>query len=231
MSNDNTILLVEDDTFLIDILVQKFKSDGYEVIHAGDGETALKRVHENDPDLLFLDIILPGMNGFEVLKKLKDDDTIGNIPVAFLSNLGQKEDIEKGKRLGAVDFIVKANHSLDEIVDKAGEILASSPKGSTGGKSDDDAATTKSSDTKHPEETAEQADQTSEADTAQMNKNSGQQSVADKQSTPQGQKKTQEPNSSSANNQQSKSAATSSSPADSSTNESADAAPEAPSPE
>jgi CheY-like chemotaxis protein len=132
MSNDNTILLVEDDTFLIDILVQKFKSDGYTVIHAGDGETALKKVHENDPDLIFLDIILPGMNGFEVLKKLKDDDTIGNIPVAFLSNLGQKEDIEKGKRLGAVDFIVKANHSLDEIVDKAGEILASSPKGSTG---------------------------------------------------------------------------------------------------
>jgi DNA-binding response OmpR family regulator len=127
MSNDSTILLVEDDTFLIDILVQKFKSDGYDIIHAGDGETALKKVHENDPDLIFLDIILPGMNGFEVLKKLEDDDTVRDVPVAFLSNLGQKEDIEKGKRLGAVDFIVKANHSLDEIVNKAGEILDSSP--------------------------------------------------------------------------------------------------------
>lgn len=142
MSNDNTILLVEDDTFLIDILVQKFKSDGYSVIHAGDGETALKKVHENNPDLIFLDIILPGMNGFEVLKKLKDDDTIGNIPVAFLSNLGQKEDIEKGKRLGAVDFIVKANHSLDEIVDKAGEILTSSPEGSTGDPNSDTSEST-----------------------------------------------------------------------------------------
>lgn len=135
MSNENKILLVEDDTFLIDILVQKFKSGGYTVVHAGDGETALKKVHEESPDLIFLDIILPGMNGFEVLKKLKDDDTIGDIPVAFLSNLGQKEDIEKGKRLGAVDFIVKANHSLDEIVKKAGEILDSNPNGSTGGDS------------------------------------------------------------------------------------------------
>jgi CheY-like chemotaxis protein len=123
MSNDHTILLVEDDTFLIDILVQKFQSDGYEVIHAGDGEAALEKAHENSPDLIFLDIILPGMNGFEVLKQLKEDEKIKDIPVAFLSNLGQKEDIEKGKRLGAVDFIVKANHSLEEIVDKAGELL------------------------------------------------------------------------------------------------------------
>jgi len=124
MSNDHTILLVEDDTFLIDILVQKFQSDGYEVIHAGDGETALEKAHENEPDLIFLDIILPGMNGFEVLKQLKDDEKIKDIPVAFLSNLGQKEDIEKGKRLGAIDFIVKANHSLEEIVDRAGELLS-----------------------------------------------------------------------------------------------------------
>ncbi|PSO45746.1 MAG: response regulator, partial [Parcubacteria group bacterium SW_6_46_9] len=123
MSNDHTILLVEDDTFLIDILVQKFQSDGYEVIHAGDGEAALEKAHENSPDLIFLDIILPGMNGFEVLKQLKEDEKIKDIPVAFLSNLGQKEDIEKGKRLGAVDFIVKANHSLEEIVDKAGDLL------------------------------------------------------------------------------------------------------------
>ena len=128
MSNDHTILLVEDDTFLIDILVQKFQSDGYEVIHAGDGETALEKAHENSPDLIFLDIILPGMNGFEVLKQLKEDEKIKDIPVAFLSNLGQKEDIEKGKRLGAVDFIVKANHSLEEIVDKAGDLLTKEAK-------------------------------------------------------------------------------------------------------
>jgi len=128
MSNDHTILLVEDDTFLIDILVQKFQSDGYEVIHAGDGEAALEKAHENSPDLIFLDIILPGMNGFEVLKQLKEDEKIKDIPVAFLSNLGQKEDIEKGKRLGAVDFIVKANHSLEEIVDKAGELLTKEAK-------------------------------------------------------------------------------------------------------
>jgi len=130
MSNDHTILLVEDDTFLIDILVQKFQSDGYEVIHAGDGESALEKAHENEPDLIFLDIILPGMNGFEVLKQLKEDEKIKDIPVAFLSNLGQKEDIEKGKRLGAIDFIVKANHSLEEIVARAGELLAGKAKAS-----------------------------------------------------------------------------------------------------
>lgn len=124
MSDSNTILLVEDDTFLIDILVQKLKNDDFDVIHAGDGETAIQKAHNESPDIILLDIILPGMNGFEVIKRLKDDPNTENIPIAILSNLGQKEDIEKGQKLGAVDFIVKANHSLDEIVDRVGDILA-----------------------------------------------------------------------------------------------------------
>lgn len=210
MSNDNTILLVEDDTFLIDILVQKFKSDGYTVIHAGDGETALKKVHENDPDLIFLDIILPGMNGFEVLKKLKDDDTIGNIPVAFLSNLGQKEDIEKGKRLGAVDFIVKANHSLDEIVAKAGEILESNPQGSTG-----ESTGNASASDSQPADTAEDASQ--QAKQTDNNQGSQQQSVSTTSSTGAEQQ----------NQTQSAETATT----DTTANTSDEAVPEAPSPE
>lgn len=123
MENQRTLLLVEDDNFLIEILVKKFKADNYHVIHAGDGEQALRKAHDEHPDIIMLDIILPGMNGFEILKKLKEDETIADIPVAFLSNLGQKEDVEKGKKLGAVDFIVKANHSLDEIVNKTNKIL------------------------------------------------------------------------------------------------------------
>lgn len=124
MENQHTVLLVEDDSFLIEILVKKFKADNYKVLHAGSGKEALRKAHDEDPDIIMLDIILPGMNGFETLKKLKNDETTADIPVAFLSNLGQKEDIEKGKKLGAVDFIVKANHSLDEIVKRSNEILS-----------------------------------------------------------------------------------------------------------
>jgi DNA-binding response OmpR family regulator len=123
METNYTVLLVEDDNFLIEILVKKFKAAGYKVLHAGNGKDALRKAHDEDIDLIMLDIILPGMNGFETIQKLKDDQTTAGIPVAFLSNLGQKEDIEKGKRLGAVDFIVKANHSLDEIVKRAEKIL------------------------------------------------------------------------------------------------------------
>ena len=122
-AENSTILLVEDDKFLIDILIQKFESGGFNVIHAGNGEDALQKANDNQPDVILLDIILPGMNGFEVLKRLNDSPVQGT-PVAFLSNLGQKEDIEKGKKLGARDFIVKANHSLDEIVDKTRNIIA-----------------------------------------------------------------------------------------------------------
>lgn len=123
MENQRTLLLVEDDSFLIEILVKKFKADNYKVLHAGNGKDALRKAHDEHPDIIMLDIILPGMNGFEILEKLKNDETVADIPVAFLSNLGQKEDVEKGKKLGAVDFIVKANHSLDEIVKRTGEII------------------------------------------------------------------------------------------------------------
>lgn len=117
------VLLVEDDSFLIDILIQKFESDKYNVLHADNGKDAIKIAHEEEPEVILLDIILPGMNGFEIIEKLKSDQMTADIPVVFLSNLGQKEDIEKGKELGAVDFIVKANHSLDEIVQRAEEII------------------------------------------------------------------------------------------------------------
>jgi len=108
---------------LIEILVKKFKDNNFNVIHAGNGKDALRKAHDEDPDIIMLDIILPGMNGFEILEKLKNDETVADIPVAFLSNLGQKEDIEKGNKLGAVDFIVKANHSLDEIVKRTEELI------------------------------------------------------------------------------------------------------------
>ncbi|MEX2514939.1 MAG: response regulator [Candidatus Paceibacterota bacterium] len=124
MDNQYTLLLVEDDSFLIEILVKKFKAANFRVVHAGEGKEALRKAHDEDPDIIMLDIILPGMNGFEILEKLKSDESVSDIPVAFLSNLGQKEDVEKGKELGAVDFIVKANHSLDEIVKRTGELIA-----------------------------------------------------------------------------------------------------------
>lgn len=122
--NEKSVLLVEDDNFLIDILSHKFKSSGYRLGHAGDGETALKKAREEQPDIILLDIILPGINGYEILEQLKVDGNTQNIPVVFLTNLGHKKDKEKAQQLGAIDFIVKANHSLDEIVRRVDELVA-----------------------------------------------------------------------------------------------------------
>jgi len=88
------------------------------VIEAIDGEEGLKRIREDKPDLILLDLILPGVDGFEVLSKLKEDPTLASIPVIILSNLGQREDIEKGLKLGAIDYLVKAHFTPNEIVDK-----------------------------------------------------------------------------------------------------------------
>jgi CheY-like chemotaxis protein len=122
MPEKNKIMVVEDDQFLHKILAMKIKSEGFEIISAYDGESALKKVKEM-PDLILLDIILPQMSGFEFLAEIKRDSRLKNIPVIVLSNLGQDEDIERAKSLGAQDYLVKANFSIDEVIKKAKEWL------------------------------------------------------------------------------------------------------------
>lgn len=114
----NTILIIEDDKFLRELIAQKLLKEGYNVTEAIDGEEGLKRIQQDKPALILLDLILPGLDGFEVLSKMKEDPVLAQIPVIILSNLGQKDDVEKGLKLGAVDYLIKAHFTPGEIIEK-----------------------------------------------------------------------------------------------------------------
>jgi DNA-binding response OmpR family regulator len=117
------ILLIEDDTFLANIYKTKFEMEGFKVTHADNGETGYEGAGKFSPDIILLDILLPKMDGFAVLKKLKEDDAVKDIPVILLTNLGQKDDVEKGLELGAVDYLIKAHFKPSETVSKVKKIL------------------------------------------------------------------------------------------------------------
>lgn len=117
------ILIVEDDKFLRELIAQKLVKEGYSISEAVDGEEGIKKIKEEKPDLVLLDLILPGIDGFEVLAKMrlaktKEDPDLARIPVIVLSNLGQKEDVERGLKLGAVDYLIKAHFTPGEIIEK-----------------------------------------------------------------------------------------------------------------
>jgi len=117
------ILIIEDDKFLRELIAQKLRKEGYDISEAIDGEEGIKKVKEEKPDLILLDLILPGIDGFEVLSKVKEDPVLAQIPVIILSNLGQKEDIEKGLKLGAIDYLIKAHFTPGEIIEKITKVL------------------------------------------------------------------------------------------------------------
>ena len=117
------ILVIEDDVFLRRIISKKLLTEGYLVVEAIDGEKGLKSAKEEKPDLVLLDLVLPEMDGFEVLDKIKKDPVIFKTPVIILSNLGDEKDIEKGIKMGAADFLVKAHFTPGEIVNKIESIL------------------------------------------------------------------------------------------------------------
>jgi len=117
------ILLVEDDLFLLNMYATKFELENFEVIIAEDGEKGYKMAGKEMPDIILLDIMLPKINGFEVLERLKIEDRTRNIPVLLLTNLGQKDDIEKAVSLGAVDYLIKAHFMPSEVVSKIKKIL------------------------------------------------------------------------------------------------------------
>ena len=117
------ILIVEDDKFLRELIVRKLTDEGYETIEAFDGEEGAKKVKEEPPDLVLLDLILPGIDGFEVLAGIKQNPQTASIPVIIFSNLGQTEDVEKGLKLGAADYMVKAHFTPGEIIEKVKKIL------------------------------------------------------------------------------------------------------------
>ncbi len=117
------ILIIEDDKFLKELISQKLSKEGYDISEAVDGEEGIKKIKEEKPDLVLLDLILPGIDGFEVLSRTKKDPSLSSIPVIILSNLGQKEDIDKGFKLGAVDYLIKAHFTPGEIIEKIRAVL------------------------------------------------------------------------------------------------------------
>ena len=102
--------------------------EGFAVSLAADGELGLKLVKKEMPDIVLLDILLPKLDGFEVLEKLKADPALRAIPIVLLTNLGQKEDVDKGLKLGAADYLIKAHFMPAETVDKVKKVLASAKK-------------------------------------------------------------------------------------------------------
>ncbi|MDO8436194.1 MAG: response regulator [bacterium] len=124
--NDKTktkILLIEDDPFLIDIYTTKLKEKGFKVSVAVDGQEAIRKVDEENPDLALLDIVLPQLDGWEILRKIKSNPKSKDLKVIILSNLGQKEEVEKGLRLGATKYLIKAHYTASEVVAEINKIL------------------------------------------------------------------------------------------------------------
>jgi len=118
MEPKKTILIVEDDKFLRELINRKLSGEGFDALEAVDGEEGIKKIKEGKPDLVLLDLILPGIDGFEVLARLREDPEISSIPVIILSNLGQREEVEKGLKLGAIDYLIKAHFTPGEIIEK-----------------------------------------------------------------------------------------------------------------
>jgi len=117
------IMWVEDDVFLSDIIARKCKTNRCELLHATNADDTFTMLKNDTPDIIILDILLPGKNGYEILEELKKNDATKNIPVIILSNFGQKEEIEKGLRLGAEKYLIKATLTLDEILTEVNKVL------------------------------------------------------------------------------------------------------------
>jgi len=127
MANENPtskkILIVEDDSFISDMYKAKLEYLGYNIKIAENGKVGLELAASFNPDLILLDIVMPEKDGFELLADLKKDEKLKDLPVILLTNLGRREDIEKGFKMGANDYIIKAHFTPQEVVDKVSKVL------------------------------------------------------------------------------------------------------------
>lgn len=125
MGNDVVhILVVEDDAFLANIYKTKFELEGYKVTTASNGEDGLEEARKKGPDIILLDILMPKMDGFSTLEQLKAGADTKDIPVIMLTNLGQKEDVDRAFELGAADYLIKAHFKPSETVEKVKRVLS-----------------------------------------------------------------------------------------------------------
>jgi len=117
------ILLIEDDPFLSSLLKNRFIKEGFEVQLAQTGDAGVAALKEGGFNLVLLDLILPGKSGFEVMEEINMDPLAPKIPILIISNLGQDSDVEKGRELGAVGYLIKAKTSIDVLISKAKEFI------------------------------------------------------------------------------------------------------------
>jgi DNA-binding response OmpR family regulator len=117
------ILLVEDDSFLIDIYTTKLKESGFSVDVASEGDEAVRKAKEEKFDLVLLDIVLPKVDGWDILKQIKAESKLKDLKVIIISNLSQKEEVEKGMNLGASKYLIKAHFTPSEVVKEIKEVL------------------------------------------------------------------------------------------------------------
>src|SRR3989338_7795411 len=115
------ILIIDDDPFIADMYVLKFKDEQFEIETARNGKDGLKKIDEYKPDVILLDVVMPDMDGFQVLEEVKKK----NVPqkIILLTNLGQKEDVERGLAIGASDYVVKAHFTPSEVVERVRKLL------------------------------------------------------------------------------------------------------------
>ncbi|HLC44997.1 MAG TPA: response regulator [Patescibacteria group bacterium] len=123
------ILIIEDEPSLLKAMEEALLVHDFQVATAVDAGRGMEQVQEFKPDLILLDIILPGKNGFEILKELKSSPEYAKIPVIIMSNLGDEEEINQSMSLGAADYLVKAEYDLNEIVNRIKKYLPQSHAG------------------------------------------------------------------------------------------------------
>jgi len=120
-----SILLIEDDPFLIDIYSQKFKKSGFDIRVADNASKAFQFLEEKVPDVILLDVVLPQMDGWTILKKIRANEAWNACCVIVFSNLGQKEEVEKGLELGANRYLIKSQYTPLEVVKEVSQMLRS----------------------------------------------------------------------------------------------------------
>ncbi len=117
------ILIIEDDSFIRDIYQTKFQQDDFEVVMAEDGIIALEKIKQFTPDIILLDVIMPYMDGMEVLRKIKENEKLKNIPIIMLTNISEKEKIEESMETGVNDYLIKSHFTPSEVVRKVKTLL------------------------------------------------------------------------------------------------------------
>lgn len=122
----NKILIIEDEKNLLDMYSMKLIKEGFEVVKAENGEIGIETAKQIKPDAILLDVMMPKIDGFQVLEELKKIKEFSQTPIILLTNLGQAEDIKKGKAAGATDYIVKSENTPAQVAAKVEEILKSS---------------------------------------------------------------------------------------------------------